>query len=152
MIKVKIPKKTISTHEKRINSELASAGVTSYGFRKFAVHYLPKLIHKDEHIGGIVYGRYTDKRGSTKWNEGMLVATNLRIIFLNHKPGFTETDEISYKAVSGINVTTAIFSAVTLHTRLGDYQMRFVNAKCGGIFVRYVEQRQLEATDQQISD
>jgi hypothetical protein len=136
--------KTQDLHKKRINQELSDAGVTKYGFKKFAIHYLPKLIHEDEHIGGIVYGRYTDQQGGNRWNEGMLIATNVRIIFLDHKPGFTDTDEINYRAVTGVNLTTAVFSAVTLHTRLGDYRVRFVNAKCADIFVRFVENRQLE--------
>jgi hypothetical protein len=148
MKRLKLAKKGPTSHEQRVKQELAAAGVTSYGFRKFAIHYLPKLIHDDEHIGGIVYGRYTDKQGSNRWNEGVLIATNLRIIFLDHKPGFTVTDEISYRAVSGVNLTSAVFSAVTLHTRLGDYQIRFVNARCADIFVGYVEDRQLEDTVQ----
>jgi hypothetical protein len=90
---LKKPKNKPSEHEERIKQELTVAGVTNYGFRKFAVHYLPKIIHNNEHVGGIVYGRYTPKKGGNKWNEGMLIATNLRIIFLDHKPGFTDTDE-----------------------------------------------------------
>lgn len=136
------------TREQRLRHELKKAGVTRYGMRKFAMHYLPKLIHGEEHIGGVVYGRYTDKQSGNKWNEGLLIATNLRIIFLDHKPGFTATDEISYRAISGVNLTTAVFSAVTLHTRLGDYQIRFVNTKCADIFVHFVEGRQLEDTSQ----
>lgn len=135
-------------HEQRVKEELIAVGVTKYGFKKFAIHYLPKLIHDDEHIGGIVYGRYTDKKGGNKWNEGMLIATNLKIIFLDHKPGYTVTDDISYKAVSGVNLTSAVFSAVTLHTRLGDFQIRFVNVNCANIFISYVEERQLEDTAQ----
>ncbi len=131
-------------HKKRIDQELKAVGVTSFGMKKFAVRYLPKLIHENEHIGGVVYGRYVGKNGGVALNEGMLVATNLRVIFLDHKPGYTEEDEISYDVVSGINRTTAIFSAVTLHTRLGDYTIRFANSKCAEIFVRYVEEIQLE--------
>jgi hypothetical protein len=148
---MKLPKNSqqmLPTHEQRVKQELAAAGVTKYGFMKFAVHYLPGLIHDDEHIGGIVYGRYTDKKSGNRWNEGMLVATNLRIIFLDHKPGYTASDEISYSAVSGVKLTWAVFSAVTLHTRVGDYQIRFVNTKCANKFVSYVEDRQLEDTEQ----
>ncbi len=137
-------KQALSPHDQRIRQEAMAVGVTSYGMKKFAIHYLPKVIHENEHIKGIVYGRYTDKVGGNNWNEGMLIATDLRIIFLDHKPGFTTADELTYDAVVGINITTALFSAVTLHTRLGDYKIRFANTKCAGIFVEYVEERRLE--------
>lgn len=64
------------SHKERINKELLEAGVTRYGMKKFAVHYLPNVIHENEHIKGIVYGRYRDKQGVTNWNEGILVATD----------------------------------------------------------------------------
>ena len=131
------------SHKERINKELLEAGVTRYGMKKFAVHYLPNVIHENEHIKGIVYGRYRDKQGVTNWNEGILVATDLRIIFLDHKPGFTDMDELTYDVVSGINITTALFSSVTLHTRINDYQVRFTNTKCASIFTEYVEERLL---------
>lgn len=134
------------THQEIINKELAAAGVTWFGMKKFAIRYLPKIVHNDEHIMGIVYGRYRDKSGSSNWNEGMLIATDLRIVFLDHKPGYTNTDELTYDVVSGITTTTALFSAVTLHTRLGDYKIRFANTKCASIFTRYVEIRRLETS------
>lgn len=132
------------THKQRINKELKAVGVTWYGMLKFAIRYMPKIIHEDEHIKGVVYGRYRDKSGGSNWNEGMLIATDLRVIFLDHKPGFTKIDEITYDVVSGISITTAIFSAVTLRTRLGDYMIRFANERCAEIFVEYVEERRLE--------
>lgn len=111
--------------------------------QKFAVKHLPKVIHKKEHIKAVVYGRYKEKDGPS-FSEGLLVATNLKILFLDHKPGYTKTEEITYGIVSGVNQTTAVFSAVTLRTRLGDYSIRFANAKCTANFVRYVENRRLE--------
>lgn len=135
--------KAITEHEKRIRQELLAAGVTKYGMKKFAIKYLPKVIHENEHIKGIVYGRYSVK-GGTGFYEGTLVATDLRVIFLDHKPGYTKKDIITYDVVSGIKTTTAIFSAVTLHTRLGDFTIRFANPKCAGIFKKYIEIRRLE--------
>lgn len=126
-------------HSRRIYDELLAAGVSRFGMKKFAARYLPKVIHKDEHIKGVVYGRYRDKSGVLSLNAGMLVATNKRIIFLDHKPGYTATDEIAYNVVAGISLTKAIFSAVTLRTRLGDYTIRFTNPKSAEIFAKYVE-------------
>lgn len=133
-----------ASHEKRIKQELKAAGVTWYGMTKFAVRYLPRFIHEDEHVKAIVYGRYGDKTGSIKLNEGTLIATNLRIIFLDHKPGYTAIDEFSYDVVAGINLTVAVFSAITLHTRTGDYRIRFANSVCAEKFLHYVEERRLE--------
>ena len=132
-------------HEERIKKELQSVGVTPYGMKKFVIKYLPKVIHKDEHIFGVVYGRYKDKQGTITLNEGMLVATDKRIIFIDHKPGFTDMDEVTYDAVSGIKLTQAVFTAVILHTKIDNYEIRFANPKCANVFVRYVEQRRLES-------
>ncbi|NDD84356.1 hypothetical protein EBZ38_08815 [bacterium] len=60
---------------------------------------------------------------------------------------FTKSDELTYDVISGISITTAIFSAVTLRTRLGDYTLRFANQKCAEIFSNYVEKRRIENAD-----
>lgn len=140
--------KELTEHEKRIQQELKLAGVSKFGMRKFTVKYLPKIIHKNEHVKGVVYGRYNDNSGMPL-NEGALVATDLRIIFLDHKPGFTRTDEITYEVVSGITTITTLFSSVSLHTKLGDFVVRFANSKCAAIFVSYVEERRLETVKNQ---
>ncbi len=135
----------MTKHADRIIDELKAVGVTGFGMRKFAIKYLHKVIHENEHIKGVVYGRYSES-GGPGLSEGILVATDLRIIFLDHKPGFTKTDEVTYDEVFGIKRTTAIFSAVALHTRLGDFNIRFANSKCASIFVKYVEKRRLETS------
>ena len=48
-----------STHKKRIESELKAAHMTAYGLLKMETAKLPEIIHDDEHIGGVVYGRTT---------------------------------------------------------------------------------------------
>ncbi len=133
-----------NNHTQRIKRELKAAGVTRFGMKKFAIRYLPKIIHESEHIGGVVYGRYQPQPNGPSFNEGMIVATNLRVIFLDHKPGYTNTDEMTYEVVAGVRRTKAVFSSVTLHTRLGDFTVKFANSKCAEIFVRYVEKRRLE--------
>lgn len=130
----------------RIKQELKMVGVTSFGLVKFTSKYLPAVLHPDEHIKGAVYGRYTEGTGLLQWVEGMLVATDKRILFIDHKPGFSKVDELTYDVISGVKkVYTWPFSSMTLHTRLGDYLVRFANAKCIDIFVQYIEARRLEA-------
>jgi|SRR5688572_5601146 hypothetical protein len=132
----------------RIKRELQEAGVTQYGLAKFASHFLPTVLHDDEYIGGAVYGRYAAGTGLLKWTEGMLIATDRRVMFLDRKPGFEALDEITYDVVSGVQKSFAWpFSAVTLHTRLGNYTLRFANSNCIDRFMRFVEKRRLESSN-----
>lgn len=133
-------------HARRIRQELATVGVTRYGLRKFAAHYLYHVIHPDEHIMAVVYGRYGSGGLFTRFNEGMLLATNRRVIFLDYKPGFLDMKEFTYEVVSGVERTTAaIFSAITLYTKIGDFTLRYANSYCVEQFMKYIELRRLES-------
>lgn len=127
---------TDKSHKSRINKELKAAHMTAYGLLKMETAKLPSIIHHDEHIGGVVYGRTTgDKVGSA-----MLVATDKRIIFLDVKPIFSTMDEVSYYVVSGIKSNrVGPFAGVVLHTKIRDYGLRYVNMKCADTFVEFVE-------------
>ncbi len=125
-------------HKTRIKHELIEAGVTSYGLKKPTIHNLPSVIHDNEHIKGVIYG-WRDKNTAT------IVATDRRLIYMDHKPFFRINDEISYDFVSGISHNAqGRFSAVIIHTRAGDYNLRFVNTECARIFVAYIESRGIE--------
>lgn len=132
-----------TNHKQRIVDELTKAGVSKFGLKKFTIRYLPEVIHEHEHIKGIVYGRYSEN-GGPAFTEGVLVATDLRVVFVDHRPGYTKTDEFTYDVVSGVKLSTALLSAVTLHTRLGDFTVRYASPKSAAIFVRYIEKRRLE--------
>lgn len=120
-------------HDDRVKKELTDAGMNKYGFLKGETRHLPSIIQDDEHIGGVVYGR---GQGAS----GMLVATNKRILFLDHKLFFKKTEEISYDAVSGISYNKqGEYSTVILHTKFGDFTLRFVNVKIGTHFVNFIE-------------
>lgn len=129
---------TVMDHKTRIKQELIAAGVTSYGLRKPTIHNLPSVIHPDEHIKGVIYG-WRDKNTAT------IVATDRRLIYMDHKPFFRINDEISYDFVSGISHNAqGRFSGVIIHTRAGDYNLRFVNTECAKVFVQYIESRGIE--------
>lgn len=131
-------------HKLRINAELRKAGITSYTIAKFTTRYLPKVIHDDEHIMAAVYGRY-NKEATPFGFGGMLVATDSRVIFVDHKPGYTTLDELTYDVVSGVQATRAgLFRSITLYTKLGNFTVRFANTKSVKNFERYVEKRRLE--------
>ena len=126
------------SHVSRIKKELTTAGMGSYGLKKSESRYLPKIIHKDEHIGGVVHGLYEN-------GGGMLIATDKRVIFLDKKPLFTTNDEVSYSVVSGVRVNrTGLVNSVTLHTRVKDFTLRYVNKLCATRFKKYLESRTLE--------
>lgn len=126
-------KKPIS-HKQRVDRELRSVGVSRLGLVTSESHYLPRVIHSDEHIGGVVYG----------FNENgfvMLVATNWRVVYLDKKPLFINKDEINYGAVSGVKFSHAgLGSTVTLHTRVKDFIIQTFNQKCAKHFVDYIEE------------
>lgn len=115
------------------------AGVTSYGLIKSESKELPRVLHEDEHIGGVVYGQIGGG------NSAMLVATDHRVIFLDKRPFFMVNDELTYDVVFGVKSTSAgPFISVVLHTRINDYTLKHVNARCARIFVKYIENKCLE--------
>lgn len=124
---------------RRVIEELKSVGVTRHGLAKAESRQLPSILHHDEHIGGVIYGRI--EGGSS----AMLLATDHRIIFLNKRPLFSTTDELTYDVVSGVKSNTAgPFTSVVLHTRITDYTFRYVNSNCAKIFIKYIEKKRLE--------
>lgn len=117
--------------------ELAQAGVTTYGLLKAESRYLPKILHKGEHIQAVIYGQHHS-------NSAMLIATDERVIYLDKKPMATFLDEVTYDVVSGIELDIhTFFATVTLHTAVTNYVIRFVNIRCADNFVDYIEEQRL---------
>ena len=133
-------KKPPLVHSERIKQELIKAGATKYQMFRAEMRKLPGLIHKDETIGGIVYGRI-EAGGSA-----LLVATDRRVIYIDEKFFYDRADEINYDVVSGVSLNKqGRYSGVVLHTKLGDFKFTFVRSAMAQRFVRYVEDRQLES-------
>lgn len=127
------------THVNRVREELKKAGVGAVGFKTSESKEIAKIINDDEHIGGVVYGRYEN---GIAW----LVATDQRVLFIDKKPLFTTSDELTYDVVSGVKSTQAgPFTGIILHTRVADYAMRYVSPKCARIFVKFIEKRRLKS-------
>ncbi|MEI6481350.1 MAG: pyridoxamine 5'-phosphate oxidase family protein [Candidatus Saccharibacteria bacterium] len=125
----------------RIRKELTAAGMNAYGLLKAEARHLPGIIHDDETIGAAIYGR-AEAGGS-----GMLVATSTRLLYLDHKLFFRKTDEISYDVISGVSTNRqGRYNSVTVHTKLGDFSLRFVNEKSTKHFVHFIEKMQIERT------
>ena len=125
-------------HSQRVKAELLKAGMTTYGLLKGESRHLPSIIHKNEHIYGVVYGR-SDK------GSAMIVATDRRVLYLDHKILFNKSDELTYDVVSGVSINKqGGYAGIVLHTRLGDFTLKFVNIICAQRFVKYIESRQIE--------
>lgn len=129
----------------RVRRELIAAGMTAYGLRKFNTRYLPRLLADNEHVKGVIYGRFSERPGLLSYVDRMVVATDQRVISLNHKPGYTDVDEFTYDTIDGVEESIVLsFSAVTLNTKVAHFTIRFANKRCAAQFVRYVEQRRLD--------
>lgn len=126
-----------------VKSELKRRGAVAYDVWLPETHYLPHLLHKNEHIMGSVYGRYDN--GPNKTGRGVLVATDQRVLFLDKKPMFLHVDELSYMIIGGVTFSKSlIMGYVTLHSRLGDYKLRTFNFKNAANFVDYIETKCLQ--------
>lgn len=124
-------------HTERIRAELKAASAGIIGRRTPESSELIRVINPEEHIGGVVYGVYS---GGLAW----LIATDERVIFLDRKPFFRTLDELTYDVVAGVTITRAgLFSSVTLHTRVHDYVVNFVNPKSARKFLQYIETKRL---------
>jgi hypothetical protein len=127
-------------HKERIRQELIKAKVTTYGMLRNESRNLYKIIHQDEHIRAVVYGRKSI-------DAVMLVATNRRVIFFDQKPALASEDEIPYDMVSGVtHGQIGLFATVVLHTRVGDYKIKFASPPSARKFVRYIEKHRLESS------
>jgi hypothetical protein len=136
---------SLESKTKRCLQELVQAGMTKYGLKKFNTKYLPKIIHDGEKIEAVIYGRYTEGPGLLSWVDRMIVATDRRVISLNHKPGYTDIDEFTYDTINSVEASNAgPFSSVRLNTKVSSANVRFVNRVCAEKFVHYIENRRLE--------
>jgi hypothetical protein len=132
-----------------IKNGLRALGADGFDLLLPETHALVDIIHNDEVIVGIVYGRYKQNNAEQASGRGVLVATNHRLLLVDKKPVFLKCDELSYNVVSGVSYSKAgIAGTVTVHSRTGDISVRTYNAKCANIFVEAIEVRCLNKTSQ----
>jgi hypothetical protein len=132
----------LETHKekaKRIKNELIISGASVYGLLKAESRILPKIIHANETIMAVIYGRQQS-------SSIMVVATDKRIISLDKKPMVLLMDEFSYEVVAGLEFEIhTLFASLILHTPVKKYDIRFVNLRCADRFVRYVETQRIKS-------
>lgn len=130
----------VTMQHDEVNEVLRQLGAVLYDFWLPETHALPYIIHPDEKIIGIVYGKYENNGAEPAEGRGALVATDNRILLIDKKPLFLKCDELTYNVVSGVTYTKVGPSGtVTLHTRAGDIKIRTLNQKCARTFVHAIE-------------
>ncbi len=123
-----------------VRSELRMRGAVEYDLWLPETHYLPHILHKNERIMGSVYGKYDNGRGA-------LIATDQRVLFIDRKPLFMHVDELTFAIIGGVTFTSSpVMGYVTLHTRLGNYELRTFNLKNAANFVDYIETKCVQQT------
>lgn len=134
-----LPANFLHLQQRRIEKNLRQLGAVRYDLWLPETHALPIIVHPDEHIKGIVYGRYEQDHETGR---GALVATDRRVLLVNKKPLFVRCDEIAYRVVSGITYSRVAFMGIiTLHTRIGNITIRTFNQNCAHNFVEAIEAR-----------
>ncbi|HEX6258061.1 MAG TPA: PH domain-containing protein [Candidatus Saccharimonadales bacterium] len=132
-------------NKRRIKSELHAAGVSRLKQLRFPSRFLIRVIHKDEHIEAVLQGRSKDAPSLMGYTEAMLVATDRRILFIEHRPIYTTLDEISYDVVSGVSVSSAgLFGSLTLFTKIADFTLSFVSFTLAQRFADFIEGRAID--------
>ena len=133
-------------HKERIYTELRQLGADWYDMQLPETHVLPRVIHINERLVGVVYGRYKQKGRygqepkTLSLGRGALVVTDKRVLFIDRKPLWLRCDEIPRDIISGVTYNQAWPAAtIALHTRAGDFSIRTFNLRCAGSFVEAVE-------------
>jgi len=143
---------TIS-HEQQIRAEITRAGITHLGVHRFTSSYLPRVIHPDEHIEAAIFGRHKESANLFGLVEGMLIATDERVIFINHHPAYTTMDEVSFDVISGISLSNVgLYASVTLFTKIANYTLSYVKPNSAIKFTTYIEERRIDQPRTKLSE
>ncbi len=124
--------------EDQLKLVLRLVGASHYETRLPEVGMLSELLESNEHILGIVFGRYKHFLEGLS-GHGALVATNQRILLIDRKPMFLRYEELPYEMISGFNYgTTGPVASIVLETRAGDITMRTWNLHSIANFVKTI--------------
>lgn len=119
-----------------VRQQLRDVGFSGFDLLKPETRYLAKVLHEDEAILGAVIGRLRDS------SIALMAVTNLRVLYINQIPLFTNIDELNYGVVTGVSMSGGRFdldTTVTLHTGIGDYTLHSVNTNAAQKFIDAVE-------------
>lgn len=127
--------------QRLLAGQLRRIGADAYDFHLPETHTLPLIVQPDEHVEGIVYGRYVHKTIDEEFtSRGALVVTNTRVLLVNKKPFYVSCEEIAFDKISGITYNrVGLMGHIVLHTKLGDIDIRTFNQRCARYFTEAVE-------------
>lgn len=121
----------------RVREELLAAGMTLYGLTKSESKALPDHIGDNEHILAVIYGQY-------EATSAMMVATNLRLLFIDIRAMHNIVEDTSYDSFGDLSIDEGImYSKVTLRTKPKEYTFHMVNRVCARRFLNVVEEKTL---------
>lgn len=130
-----------SLHAKKIDEDIRRLGAAVYDLWLPETQIMPYIVHPNEEILGLVYGRYQQVEGDVI-GRGVLIATPDRVLLIDKKPLFTKVAEIAYRVISAVTYSKVLFIGnVTIHTRMGKINVRTLNQKCAYNFVEAIEDR-----------
>lgn len=122
------------TKQAAIRRQLRELGLNWLDMLRPETFYIGKVLHDDEKLLGAACGQ-AEEGGSA-----LLVVTDLRIIYLNQIPLFTNMDEVRYDAVDAVSSEIGRLDAtVSLHTGLRNFTLHGVNVNAATRFVESVE-------------
>lgn len=119
-----------------VHKRLRELGLNDLELIRAEARFLPELLSVDEEIGGVAVG-YSEKQGHI-----MLVATDSRIITIDCKPFFRDSEDISYYAIDGVTTgSVGVFHSLSLHTRTRNIKIKTFYGKAVGMFKWYINER-----------
>lgn len=114
-------------------------GANEYDVWLPETHYLMRMLHGDEVLLGVVFGKFEEK-GESHVSRGLLAVTDREILLLNKKPLYVHHEHIKFDMVSGVEYKRVAFTEIiTLNTRLGDITFRTFNSHCARQFVQVID-------------
>ena len=126
-------------HRLRIKEEMRDAGLSPAQLRYAEVRHLPSIIKNDEHVKAAIFGHI--KSGGV----AIMVATNRRVIYIDHTPMVDNLDEFNYLTISGISYSSNRLScAVTMHSSLDDRTLERVKNHQAKKFISYIETKSID--------
>lgn len=134
-----ISRMQLLVHRANIERRLKDLGATNYDMILPETHTLPAIIHPNETIRGIVYGRY-NYNNNERMGRGALVATNFRVVLVDKKPLFIIYIDITYDSISSISYSrVGQGGVITIISRIGTVKIRTLNQICAKNFIAAVE-------------
>ena len=122
-----------------IKLELAAVGATKSQLKQREVLELPKVLFENEVAKAFIIGFYDG-------GYGMMVATNLRLLFVDVMPfGRVIVDDIPYNMVGTTELQLGIlFGSITVFARSNTYRFWWLKKDNASDFNEYVELQMLK--------